>query len=119
MIPYALFSNVFVQQSCVFNDTILAAVWSELGRVSIWDLKSHLTAVENRTTVNVRSVKKKNKKPVTKSEETQKPLFTFTGHLQEGFAIDWSSTTPGTVFPLFLKFNYFNLLTIFDEFKVF
>ncbi|XP_065215073.1 glutamate-rich WD repeat-containing protein 1 [Planococcus citri] len=95
--PIAHFGCINRIRSSVFNNTVLAAVWSELGRVTIWDLKTHLNAVENRTTVKVRSVKKKNQKKPVKNEESEKPLYTFTGHLQEGYAIDWSSTVQGVL----------------------
>lgn len=80
-------------QTCQLNNTILAASWSELGRVSIWDLKTHLSAVEKRTTIRLRS-NKKNKKTPPQGEVTE-PLYIFSGHLQEGYAMDWSSTVPG------------------------
>lgn len=85
---------------------MVAAVWSELGRVSIWDLKSHLQNVENRKTVQNPKLKKgtKNKKPA-KEEEEQKPLFVFTGHLQEGYAIDWSPTNAGKPILLYSKLS--------------
>lgn len=84
------------------NNTILAASWSELGRVSIWDLKTHLSDVEKRSTIRLRN-NKKNKKPPPQGEVMTKPLYTFSGHLQEGYAMDWSSTVPGEFLIIYLR----------------
>lgn len=81
-------------QTCQFNNTILAASWSERGSVSIWDLKTHMSAVEKRSTIRIRSNKKQSSKKTPPVDKT-KPLYTFNGHLQEGYAMDWSSTVPG------------------------
>jgi len=77
------------------NDTVYAAVWSETGRVSIWDMKKHIKAVENPSSMKVRSLKKKSKRKPPTNTEYEGPVFTFTGHTTEGFAIDWSKTTSG------------------------
>lgn len=66
---------------------MLAASWSELGRVNIWDLGSQLQAVDDE--VLLQRYNKGDK------GSTITPLYTFSGHQQEGYAIDWSCTTPG------------------------
>lgn len=90
---------------------MLAAAWSELGQVGIWDLKPHLNAVENRSTVRVRSQKTK-KHRREKIGESDLPLFTFAGHLQEGYAMDWSSTTEGSLGMLVIPKSVFLIWNI-------
>ncbi|XP_058874398.1 glutamate-rich WD repeat-containing protein 1-like [Acipenser ruthenus] len=68
------------------GDTPLAAVWSEKGQVEIFDLRPQLDAVHDSAIM------------ATFLREQQKeatPLFTFTGHMTEGFAVDWSPKVPG------------------------
>ncbi|XP_066148421.1 glutamate-rich WD repeat-containing protein 1 [Euwallacea fornicatus] len=74
-------------RSTVINNTVLAAAWSELGRVNIWDLTSQLQAV------NSSQLLAKYNKDNKQSSVT--PLFTFNGHNTEGFAMDWSPTISG------------------------
>lgn len=69
------------------NDTTLAASWSELGRVNIWDLTRQLQLLDKPAEL---AVYVKNN-----TGNTVMPIFTFTGHQQEGFGMDWSKTTPG------------------------
>ena len=64
---------------------MLAATWSDRGRVHIWDLTRPLMAVNDSSVMA----------EYTKNEESPPPVFTFTGHQVEGFAIDWAETTPG------------------------
>lgn len=74
---------------------MLAATWSELGRVNIWDLRKPLQAVEDPQLLS--QFNKDNK------ANSSSPLFTFSGHQKEGFAVDWCSTMPGVCvfsFPL-------------------
>ncbi|XP_078033247.1 WD repeat-containing protein 1 l(2)09851 [Augochlora pura] len=66
--------------------TPLAASWSEVGRVHIWDLEEQLRVLENEE--QLRAYKKKS---------DTKPLFTFKGHLSEGYGLDWCSTELGTL----------------------
>ncbi|EFN75867.1 glutamate-rich WD repeat-containing protein 1 isoform X2 [Harpegnathos saltator] len=70
----------------------LAASWSELGRVNIWDLREQLNAIENPALLATYRNKYNKEKGggVT-------PLFTFKGHLSEGFALDWSPMKPGNL----------------------
>lgn len=51
----------------------------------LWDLKRPLNAVNDSTVMAV----------YTRNEESPPPIFTFPGHQVEGFAMDWSKTTPG------------------------
>ncbi len=62
----------------------MAASWSEIGKVFIWDLTEPLTAVSD----------SKYMTEFTKKHNHQ-PVFQFNGHQTEGFAVDWSSVIPG------------------------
>ena len=62
----------------------MAASWSDTGTVYIWDLNEPLEATKN---ANVLSDYVK--------RNPQTPLFKFSGHLKEGFAMDWSPVVPG------------------------
>lgn len=65
------------------------AVWSELGRVTIWSIDDELKAVDDPSYMQTYE---KNSK-----ENAKKPLFSFSGHRKEGFAMDWSQTAYGTL----------------------
>ncbi|KAL7886478.1 hypothetical protein AOLI_G00041990 [Acnodon oligacanthus] len=63
----------------------LAAVWSEKGQVEIFDLRLQLEAVHSSTAMAA----------FIKQNKEATPLFSFSGHMTEGFAIDWSPKVPG------------------------
>lgn len=65
----------------------MAASWSELGRVNIWNLMPQLQVVDSPQMLA--QYNKDNK------QNTVTPIFTFNGHKTEGFALDWSPTVPG------------------------
>lgn len=67
------------------GDKHLAATWSETGKVYIWDLTRPLNAVNDSSIMAV----------YTRNEESPPPIFKFAGHQVEGFAVDWSKTSPG------------------------
>ncbi|XP_037790890.1 LOW QUALITY PROTEIN: DNA damage-binding protein cmr1-like [Penaeus monodon] len=69
-------------RSTMVNNVSIAASWSELGVVHIWDLSQMLSSVNENSQQQV-------------LEET--PIFSFRGHRTEGFAIDWASSMPGTL----------------------
>ncbi|XP_011505507.1 PREDICTED: glutamate-rich WD repeat-containing protein 1 [Ceratosolen solmsi marchali] len=73
------------------GSTVLAASWSELGRVTLWDLKEQLKAVESSAYLSTYQ------KTHQKSENAVKPVFTFKGHLSEGYGLDWCTTEIGTL----------------------
>ncbi|KAF8570489.1 hypothetical protein P879_02494 [Paragonimus westermani] len=58
----------------------LAAAWSELARVSVWDLTRPLTAVNDSAVMS----------EYVRHGESPTPLYTHKGHKTEGFALDWS-----------------------------
>ncbi len=62
----------------------MAASWSELGKVYIWDLTYPLQAVSD-SKVMSDYVKR----------DSQLPVFQFSGHQSEGFALDWSPVVEG------------------------
>jgi len=70
-------------RSTTINNVPLAASWSELGQVHIWDLSRLLDGVNEGN----RAVQ----------EFDNQPLFTFKGHTSEGFAVDWAPAMPGTL----------------------
>ncbi|XDV40014.1 hypothetical protein PO909_009178 [Leuciscus waleckii] len=63
----------------------LAAVWSEKGQVEIFYLRPQLEAVHSSSVMSA----------FIKQQKEATPLFSFTGHMSEGFAIDWSPKVPG------------------------
>ncbi|XP_071721478.1 protein HEAT STRESS TOLERANT DWD 1-like [Rutidosis leptorrhynchoides] len=64
----------------------ICASWGDTGHVQIWDFASHLNALaESETNIS--------KDATTVYNQT--PLIKFTGHKDEGYAIDWSSLVPG------------------------
>lgn len=76
-------------RSTVLDGRLLCASWSELGRVHIWDMKNMLETVNESASEGI--------VPNTEDPDSSKPLYTFKGHSAEGFAVDWSSTMPGTL----------------------
>lgn len=74
------------------NQSVLCATWSELGRVNIWDLNPQLRAVQNSF-----ALEKYCSKTDPESDAERKPIYTFTGHLSEGFGVDWCPTMPGVL----------------------
>lgn len=70
------------------NNKRLAASWSEIGKVFIWDLTEPLTAVSDPKAMT---------EFTKKQGQQQLPLFNFSGHQTEGFALDWSRAQPGNL----------------------
>ncbi|KAI5694556.1 hypothetical protein M8J75_000963 [Diaphorina citri] len=79
-------------RTCQYGSTTLAGVWGEVGKVGIWDLKTALQTVDDPFQLAEHN-KKRGKGPGIPTP----PLFSFSGHLTEGFAMDWSSTEPGVL----------------------
>ncbi|EPS74400.1 hypothetical protein M569_00353, partial [Genlisea aurea] len=63
----------------------VCASWSDKGHVQVWDLSSQLAMVES-STESVNGVA---------SISNHAPLVKFTGHKDEGYAIDWSPLAAG------------------------
>jgi len=76
-------------RSTVINNNIVAASWSELGRVNIWNLMPQLQVVESDQLLS--NYTKENKCNLVT------PMFTFSGHQKEGFAMDWCPTFEGVL----------------------
>lgn len=74
-------------QTTIAGNTILAASWSEMGKVHVWDLKEQIQAVND--------MKLLAKYRQNDSSVKSKPVFTFSGHQSEGFALDWCTTAEG------------------------
>ncbi|XP_016980874.2 glutamate-rich WD repeat-containing protein 1 [Drosophila rhopaloa] len=68
------------------GNTVYAASWSELGRVNIWNLTQPLQAVEDASLLKQ-----------YEQQNEDRPMFTFGGHHQEGFAVDWSPIAEGVL----------------------
>uniref|UniRef100_A0A8C5DDR3 Glutamate-rich WD repeat-containing protein 1 n=1 Tax=Gouania willdenowi TaxID=441366 RepID=A0A8C5DDR3_GOUWI len=70
---------------CRCGEQSLAAVWSDKGQVEIFDLRAQLEAVHS-------SVAMTN---FLQRREEATAIFSFSGHMSEGFALDWSPKVPG------------------------
>lgn len=67
------------------NNKRIAATWSSIGNVEIWDLTTPFDTLNNNRVRNRHQ----------SLPDTIKPLFSFSGHQVEGYAMDWSQTVPG------------------------
>ncbi|XP_077577535.1 glutamate-rich WD repeat-containing protein 1 [Stigmatopora nigra] len=67
------------------EEQTLAAVWSEKAKVEIFDLRSQLEAVHSSAAMAT----------FIQRQKEATALFSFSGHMSEGFAIDWSPLVPG------------------------
>ncbi|KAL7306466.1 hypothetical protein TKK_0001880 [Trichogramma kaykai] len=72
-----------------FGDKILAASWSELGRVHLWDLSKELKAIDDESPISDEQSERRT------LETPGKPIFSFKGHPSEGYALDWSNVEQG------------------------
>lgn len=64
------------------RDQQVAATWADTGKVHLWDLSSHIRALDQPGAIIPESAKK--------------PIYTIESHGRcEGFAMDWSETVPG------------------------
>ncbi|KAF7238840.1 Glutamate-rich WD repeat-containing protein 1 [Varanus komodoensis] len=70
------------------GESQIAAVWSEKGQVDIYDLRQPLVAVSDAQAMAAF---------LREQQAKIKPVFSFTGHMTEGFAMDWSPKKPGTL----------------------
>lgn len=59
----------------------IAASWSERNSVHLWDLTTQLGAVDNAAMMQ---------QFLRQEQKNASPIFSFSGHLAEGFAMDWS-----------------------------
>ncbi|XP_037033072.1 glutamate-rich WD repeat-containing protein 1 [Bradysia coprophila] len=71
------------------GDQTIVASWSELGRVNIWNVTEQLDVVND--VEMLKSYEKEAKGDLVK------PTYTFSGHQEEGYGIDWSPTAPGVL----------------------
>ncbi|XP_016086013.1 glutamate-rich WD repeat-containing protein 1-like [Sinocyclocheilus grahami] len=67
------------------GEQTFAALWSEKGQVEIFDLRPQFEAVHSSAAMSA----------FIKQQKEATPLFSFSGHMSEGFAIDWSPKVPG------------------------
>jgi len=65
----------------------LVASWSDKGRVHIFDLTTPVQAVSDQKSINT----------YTAQKVEPKPIYTFGGHLTEGYALDWAPHKVGTL----------------------
>lgn len=71
------------------NDKVLVASWSELGRVNIWNISEQLEAVNDAEILKTYEKEAKG--------DFVKPAFTFSGHQEEGYGMDWSPIAHGVL----------------------
>ncbi|KAL8176727.1 UNVERIFIED_CONTAM: Glutamate-rich WD repeat-containing protein 1 [Gekko kuhli] len=71
-----------------FGGSQIAAVWSEKGQVELYNLREALVAVSDPQAMAA----------FLREEQAKiKPIFSFAGHMTEGFAMGWSPKKPGTL----------------------
>lgn len=80
-----LIISYYYFQATQCGELSLAAVWSDKGQVEIFDLKPQLEAVHSSAAMAT----------FTQQQKEAMALFSFSGHMSEGFAIDWSPKVPG------------------------
>ncbi|GER54439.1 transducin family protein / WD-40 repeat family protein [Striga asiatica] len=64
----------------------ICASWADTGHIQMWDFSSHLKALIESETESIRG---------GPTDYNQAPLVKFTGHKDEGYAMDWSPLVAG------------------------
>ncbi|XP_060111410.1 glutamate-rich WD repeat-containing protein 1 [Heteronotia binoei] len=86
MIPH--YGGINRVQVTEFGGSQIAAVWSEKGQVELYNLQDALVAVSDSQMMAYF---------LREQQAKIKPIFSFAGHMTEGFAMDWSPKKPGTL----------------------
>ena len=88
-----------------FGEVVLAANWSERGAVHIWNLNDQLKATTDKQAMNnfIKNVQKK-----------VKPVYSFEGFTNEGYALDWSTVNKGPSFTVKYVFLTVTFRTFID-----
>ena len=88
-----------------FGEVVLAANWSERGAVHIWNLNDQLKATTDKQAMNnfIKNVQKK-----------VKPVYSFEGFTNEGYALDWSTVNKGSSFTGKYVFSTVTFRTFID-----
>ena len=68
------------------QSTHICATWSDTGKVHVYNLSAPLATLHSPGSA-----------PPANAEESREPLFTFSGHTDEGYALDWSPAKPGVL----------------------
>lgn len=74
-------------RAVLLGERHLVATWSDRGVVGIWDCSKHVLLLDAPSAGGTAGKNLKGHK--------ETPLFTFSGHQVEGYAMDWSGTVPG------------------------
>ncbi|XP_052860050.1 glutamate-rich WD repeat-containing protein 1 [Anopheles cruzii] len=70
-----------------FNGAQYVASWSEMGKVHIYNINDQLAAVDDQQACRTYQQ--------NKMADKITPVYSFSGHQKEGFALDWCTTTRG------------------------
>lgn len=71
---------------CMPQQPHVCATWGDTGRVQVWDMGAHVRTLAEPSTGT---------SSTSPAPERQAPLHIFSGHQDEGFALDWSPVTSG------------------------
>ena len=71
-----------------FGECVLAANWSERGAVHIWNLNEQLKATNDKQALN---------HFIQRVQKDLKPVYSFEGYTNEGYALDWSNLKKGNL----------------------
>ncbi|KAJ8036942.1 Glutamate-rich WD repeat-containing protein 1 [Holothuria leucospilota] len=74
-------------RSTIISGKHIAATWADTGRVHIWNISPAIESFEYQASGS----------KMTKDDGKVLPVYTFTGHQIEGFALDWSPTVEGNL----------------------
>uniref|UniRef100_A0A915K635 Glutamate-rich WD repeat-containing protein 1 n=1 Tax=Romanomermis culicivorax TaxID=13658 RepID=A0A915K635_ROMCU len=78
-------------RSTQINETPICAVWNDQSKVQIWKIDTLLSMVDNLE----EKIKNESDTRTDVSLSDEKPLFSFSGHPCEGYALDWSPMSLG------------------------
>ncbi|XP_020102142.1 glutamate-rich WD repeat-containing protein 1 [Ananas comosus] len=71
---------------CMIQKPHICVTWADIGNVQVWDFSSYLNALAESETAVSRG---------DNSIHRHSPIIKFTGHKDEGYAIDWSPVVTG------------------------